>query len=60
MPPLQLVPEPHEILVVQVENFWHGWYLEMGEDLKLGTPPPTIQLEEAGQWIPWGLALELA
>ena len=60
MPHLQLLPEPQEMLVVQEENFWHGWDLEMGEDLELGAPPPTIQLEEAGQWIPWGPVVEPA
>ena len=25
----------------------------MGEDLELGHPPPGVQLEEAGQQIPW-------
>ena len=29
-----------------------------GEELEMGPLPPTIQLEEAGWWIPWGLAVE--
>ena len=29
-----------------------------GEELEMGPPPPTIQLEEAGWWILWGLAVE--
>ena len=31
-----------------------------GEELELGPPPPTIQLEEAGQWNPWGPEVEPA
>ena len=29
--------------------FWHGLDLEMGEELKLGVPPPDIWLEGVGQ-----------
>ena len=32
----------------------------MGEELELGPPPPRIQLEEAGWWIPWGPLVEPA
>ena len=60
MPPLQLLPMLQRILVVQEENFWWGWDLEMGEELELGPPPPTIQLEEAGWLIPWGLVVKPA
>ena len=32
----------------------------MGEELELGPLPLTVQLEEAGQRVPWGLVMELA
>ena len=60
MPPLQLLPMPKRISRVQEETFWCGWDVVMGEELEMGPPPPTIQLEEAGQWVPWGPAVELA
>ena len=31
-----------------------------GEELEMGLPPPTVQLEEAGLWVLWGLAAEPA
>ena len=45
---------------MEEENFWWGRDMAMGEELELGPPPPRVQLEEAGQRIPWGLAEELA
>ena len=39
---------------MEEENFWWGRDMMMGEELKLGPPPPRVQLEEAGQQIPWG------
>ena len=32
----------------------------MGEELEMGPPPPSIQLEEASQQVPWGLVVEPA
>ena len=60
MPPLQLLLMPQRMSVAQEENFWWGWDMATGEELELGCPPPTIQLEEAWQWIPWGPAVEPA
>ena len=37
-----------------------GWDLMTGEELELGCPPPRFQLEEVGEWIPWGLVVEPA
>ena len=34
--------------------------MAMGEELEMGPPSPTVQLEEAGRRIPWGLAVEPA
>ena len=32
----------------------------MGVELEMGLPPPSVQLEEAGRWVPWGAVVELA
>ena len=40
--------------------FWHWLNLEIGEELKLGVPPPDIQLKDMGQWVWWGLEPEPA
>ena len=32
----------------------------MGEELEMGPPLPTVQLEGAGRWVPWGPAVEPA
>ena len=45
---------------MEEENFWWGRDLVTGEELELGPPPPRVQLEEAGQRIPWGPEVELA
>ena len=60
MPPLWLLPMLQRMSMAEEEAFWHGRDVEMGEELELGPPPPTIQLEEAGWQIPWGPAVELA
>ena len=45
---------------MEEESFWRGRDLMMGEELELGPPPPRVQLEEAGQRVPWGPEVELA
>ena len=45
---------------MEEERFWWGQDVAMGEDLELGCPPPRVQLEEVGWWIPWMLVVELA
>ena len=60
MPPLRLLPMLQRMSRVQEENFWHGWDVAMGEELEIGPLLPTIQLEEVGQQVPWGLVVELA
>ena len=60
MPPLWLLPMLQRISLVEKEAFWCGWDVAMGEELEMGPPPPSIQLEEAGQWVPWGLVVEPA
>ena len=60
MPPLRLLPMPQRMSKAQEENFWCGRDVEMGEELELGPPPSTVQLEEVGERVPWELALEPA
>ena len=49
MPPLWLLLIPWRLLKEQEEYFWWGQDMAMGEELELGPPPPTVQLEEAEQ-----------
>ena len=52
MPPLWLLPMLWRLSVKEEEDFWWGRDLTMGEELELGSPPPRVQLEKAGQQIP--------
>ena len=42
------------------ECFWLGQNLESGKELELGIPPEDIHMEEVGEWVTWGPAIELA
>ena len=42
------------------ERFWLRQDLESSEALELGVLPPDIQMEEVGQRVMWGPAIELA
>ena len=44
-----------KILTKEEVVFWYGLNLEMGKELELGVPSLDIQLEDVGQWVPWGL-----
>ena len=44
----------------QEKDFWCGQDLMIEEELELGHPHPRVQLEEAGEQIPWGLAVKPA
>ena len=61
MPPLRLLPMPQRMFtgagggLLVVGGTW-----QMGEELEMGPPPPSVQLEEVGQQVPWGPAVELA
>ena len=41
------------------ERFWLGQDLESSKALELGIPPEDIQMEEVGERVMWGLAIEL-
>ena len=60
MPLLQQVLMPQRMSKEQEEAFWHGLDMVTGEELEMEPPPSTIQLEEAGWWVLWGPAVELA
>ena len=40
--------------------FWLGQDLVSGKVLELGVPPKDIQMEEVGEWVTWGPAIEPA
>ena len=44
----------------QEEDFSQGWDLMMGKELEPGRPPLRVQLEEVGQQVSWGQAVEPA
>ena len=48
MPPLQLLLMPQSILQVEEEAFWCGRDVVTGEELEMGPPHLSIQLEKAG------------
>ena len=53
MPPLWLAPMLQRITREEEEEaLWRGLDVAMGEELELGPPPLTIQLEKAGPWVP--------
>ena len=60
MPPLRDLPMPWKLGESEERKFWKGQNVATGGDLGLGHPPPGVQLEEAGWWIPWILELEPA
>ena len=45
---------PQRMLKAQEENFWWGQDVVMGEELEMRPPPPSVQLKEVGQRVPWG------
>ena len=46
--------------VEKEEHFWHRQDLASGKALKLGIPPKDVQMEEVGERVTWGLAIEPA
>ena len=60
MPPLWQVPMLQKMMTAQEDAFWYGLDVEMGEELELGPPPLTVQLEEVAWQIPWGPVVEPA
>ena len=51
---------PWQVGESEEKFFCQGQHVATGGDLGLGRPPPTVQLEEVGQQIPWMLAAEPA
>ena len=52
MSPLQHVLMLQRMSRVQEENFWHGQDVAVKEELEMGPPPPSVQLEKVGQQVP--------
>ena len=51
---------PQQMMGEEEEHFWLRQDLESGDLLELGVPPEDIQMEEVGERVVWGLAIELA
>ena len=49
-----------QMTVEEEERFWRGQDLASGKALELGVPPKDVQMEEVGEWVTWGPAIELA
>ena len=47
-----------QMTVEEEERFWHGQDLASGEALELGVPPEDVQIEEVGERVTWGPAIE--
>ena len=51
---------PQRMMVEEEKHFWCGQDLASGEALELGIPPKDFQMEEVGEWVMWGPAIEPA
>ena len=51
---------PQQIADKKEKCFWLGQDLESGKELELGAPPKDVQMEEVGERVTWGLAIEPA
>ena len=45
--------------VEEEKHFWCGQDLASSEALELGVPPKDVQMEEVGEQVTWGPAIEL-
>ena len=46
---------PQKMLAKDKKAFWLRLDLKTGEVLEQGVPPPDAQIEDASQWVRWGL-----
>ena len=51
---------PWQMMVEEEKRFWLSQDLASGKALKVGVPPKDIQIEEVGERVMWGLAIEPA
>ena len=51
---------PQQMMVEEEECFWCGQDLASSEALELGVPPEDVQMEEVGEQVTWGPAIEPA
>ena len=49
---------PWQMIVEEEKCFWHRQDLASREALELGIPPEDIQMEEVGEQVTWGSAIE--
>ena len=51
---------PRQMMVKEDKRFWLGQHLASGKALEFGIPPKDIQMEEVGEWVTRGPAIEPA
>ena len=51
---------PQQMTDEEVNRFWIGQDLVSGKALELGVPPKDVQMEEVGERVMWGPAIEPA
>ena len=49
-----------QMMVEEEKHFWSVQDLACGEALELGVPPEDVQMEEVGEQVTWGSAIEPA
>ena len=60
LPELRLMPMLWRMMVEEEKHFWRGQDLASGKALELGVPPEDVQMEEVGERVTWGPAIEPA
>ena len=51
---------PWQMTIEEEEHFWRRQDLASGKALELGIPPEDVQMEEVGERVMWGPAIEPA
>ena len=51
---------PQQMIDKEEKCFWLGQDLVSGKALELGVPAKDVKIEEVGEWVMWGLAIEPA
>ena len=58
LPELWQLPMPWRMMIEEEKCFWCGQDLVSSEVLELGVLPEDVQMEEVGEWVTWGPAIE--
>ena len=51
---------PRQMTFEEEKRFWYGQDLVSGKALELDVPPKDVQMEEVGEQVTWGPAIEPA